>query len=94
MALVIICGQPASGKSTFAEDLQKQVEQHGKECRVISEDSLGLPRDQAYRGGCSFLSDCSWVTLGRLVTQKMGKPAVLCMPPRTGIPKKHSIAVM
>ncbi|KAK2077427.1 hypothetical protein QBZ16_004272 [Prototheca wickerhamii] len=49
MALVIICGQPASGKSTFAEDLRKQVEQHGKECRVISEDSLGIPRDQAYR---------------------------------------------
>ena len=77
MALVIICGQPASGKSTFAEDLRKQVEQHGKECRVISEESLGLPRDQAYRGECAFLTDCRLLKIFSLAARSCGKPAVL-----------------
>jgi len=52
MALVLVCGQPCSGKSTAAECLRRALEaQHPSSCcnvRIIDEPSLHLDRNQSY----------------------------------------------
>lgn len=50
MPLIILCGQPSSGKSTVASALELQLSQSQKEVVVISEQTLHLDRNAAYGG--------------------------------------------
>ena len=51
MALVIICGQPCSGKSTAAACLMKALEKSSNmPVILIDEPSLNLDRTSAYQG--------------------------------------------
>jgi ABC-type cobalamin/Fe3+-siderophores transport system ATPase subunit len=51
MALVLMCGQPCSGKSTAAACLIKALEQqHGTPVILIDEPSLNLDRNHSYQG--------------------------------------------
>jgi len=50
MALVLMCGQPCSGKSTAAACLIKALEQqHGTPVILIDEPSLNLDRNHSYQ---------------------------------------------
>lgn len=52
MALVLICGQPCSGKSTAAQCLARALKSEPSSCdlnvRIIDEPSLHIDRNQAY----------------------------------------------
>ncbi|KFM28800.1 KTI12-like protein [Auxenochlorella protothecoides] len=48
MAFIVFSGHPSSGKSLLAARLQKMVQEEGRACLVISEESLGLTRDGCY----------------------------------------------
>ncbi len=50
MPLVVVCGQPCSGKSTVAAKLAEAFRALGWETHVVSEPSLHLERDAAYKG--------------------------------------------
>lgn len=51
MAFIVFSGHPSSGKSLLAARVQKLVQEEGHACLMISEDSLGLTRDNCYNGG-------------------------------------------
>ena len=53
MPLIILCGQPSSGKSTVASALERQLNQTQKEVVVISEQTLHQDRNAAYSGMCA-----------------------------------------
>lgn len=50
MALVVVCGQPCSGKSTVAAALKAALEQHKLEVTIIDEPGLGMTRNESYKG--------------------------------------------
>ena len=50
MPLVLLCGQPCSGKSTVAQLVAVHLRSLTLEVVVIDEDSLGLERSVAYKG--------------------------------------------
>ena len=50
MPLIILCGQPSSGKSTVASALERELTQSQKEVVVISEQTLHQDRNAAYSG--------------------------------------------
>lgn len=50
MPLIILCGQPSSGKSTVARAIEKELKQLQKDVVVISEQTLRLDRNAAYSG--------------------------------------------
>ena len=50
MALVVLCGQPCSGKSTVAAALKQLLEQHGMDVIIIDEPGLGMTRNESYKG--------------------------------------------
>lgn len=50
MPLVVIAGQPASGKSGVCTALQGIFRERGHQAIVIDEPSLVGSRDQAYKG--------------------------------------------
>lgn len=50
MPLILLSGQPCSGKSAIAGQLVSHLRDLGLEVIVISEDSLGLERNAAYKG--------------------------------------------
>jgi protein KTI12 len=57
MAVVIICGQPCSGKSTAAACLTKALEKASNmPVILIDEPSLNLDRNSAYQGLSPLLS--------------------------------------
>ncbi len=62
MRLVLICGQPASGKSTVAQQLAAAFQQqYGLPVELIEDpDTLHLTRDAAYAGPAAFQS-ALWV---------------------------------
>lgn len=50
MPLIILCGQPSSGKSTVAAAIEHQLKQKQKDVIVISEQTLHQDRNAAYSG--------------------------------------------
>ena len=50
MPLVLICGQPCSGKSAVATQLAEMLRAKGLEVEVVGEDALHLDRNAAYAG--------------------------------------------
>ncbi|XP_063678569.1 protein KTI12 homolog [Bolinopsis microptera] len=48
MPLVMMCGYPCSGKTTFTQKLQKHLEASHKTVVVISDDSVGIDRNSTY----------------------------------------------
>lgn len=50
MPLVVLCGQPCSGKSRIAAKLAEAFRALGHEVAVVDEPSLHLIRDQSYKG--------------------------------------------
>ena len=51
MALVVVSGQPSSGKSTASAQLKDLLQATGLEVSVVDESSLQLIRNESYRGG-------------------------------------------
>ena len=47
--LVLLCGHPASGKSTAAAELSRRVQAAGTRVLLVDEPSLHLPRNDSYR---------------------------------------------
>jgi predicted kinase len=50
MPLVMLCGQPSSGKSTLAAQLAQLCQQAGHEPVVIDESILQMDKSRAYAG--------------------------------------------
>lgn len=50
MPLIILCGQPSSGKSNVASKIEAQLKKQQKEVLVISEQTLYQDRNAAYTG--------------------------------------------
>ena len=50
MALVVVSGQPSSGKSTASATLKDLLESKGLQVSVIDEPSLQLLRNTSYKG--------------------------------------------
>jgi protein KTI12 len=50
MALVVICGQPCSGKTGIAEALATNFREQGSTVVVVDEPSLSLERNASYQG--------------------------------------------
>ncbi len=50
MALLVISGQPCSGKSTVAAELKQMLVGKGLEVIIIDEPGLSMTRNQSYRG--------------------------------------------
>jgi tRNA uridine 5-carbamoylmethylation protein Kti12 len=50
MPLLLMCGQPCSGKTTVAKKLAELLREYGIEVVTINETSLGLERNLAYKG--------------------------------------------
>ena len=50
MALVVVSGQPSSGKSEASAELKKLLQAKGQEVYVIDEPSLQLLRNDSYKG--------------------------------------------
>lgn len=50
MALVVLCGHPASGKSGLAGALADALRAAGREVMVVGEESAALDRNVAYQG--------------------------------------------
>ena len=48
MPLVMMCGYPCSGKTTFVEKLQKHLEKMKKNVVIVSDDSVGIDRNSTY----------------------------------------------
>lgn len=61
MPLVVICGQPSSGKSTVARRLAQELQAAGVEALIVDEPSLHLKRDESYRGGCAQVQWQLWL---------------------------------
>jgi protein KTI12 len=49
MPLVVVCGQPSSGKSTIAAKLQQLFASHGAVVHLIDEPSLFIDKNVAYK---------------------------------------------
>ena len=47
--LVLLCGHPASGKSTVAAEISRRVQAAGARVLLVDEPSLHLPRNASYR---------------------------------------------
>ena len=47
--LVLLCGHPASGKSTAAAELSRRIQAAGARVLLVDEPSLHLPRNASYR---------------------------------------------
>jgi hypothetical protein len=83
MPLVVLAGQPASGKSSAAARLRTLLEPHGTVV-VVDEPSLHLERNKAYASACAHKRG---VPLSMRACQQWAcKPAVLrrlaCRMPR------------
>jgi protein KTI12 len=70
MALVVMCGQPCSGKSTvamrLADSLQSAFATGGDQrlaVRIIDESSLHLGRNQSYAGVCFSLFEHAFIRI-------------------------------
>lgn len=50
MALVVLSGQPCSGKSTVAAALKQLLQQHGMDVIIIDEPGLSMTRNESYKG--------------------------------------------
>jgi len=50
MPLVVLSGNPSSGKSTVALCIQQECEKMGVGSDVVSEESLRLDRNSCYKG--------------------------------------------
>jgi len=51
MALIMVCGKPCVGKTSFSKALQEHLlEQHAVQAVIINTESLGLQRSSAYAG--------------------------------------------
>ena len=48
MPLVMMCGYPCSGKTTFVEKLQKHLEKMKKNVVIVSDDTVGIDRNSTY----------------------------------------------
>uniref|UniRef100_A0A7S0G5C6 Chromatin associated protein KTI12 n=1 Tax=Rhodosorus marinus TaxID=101924 RepID=A0A7S0G5C6_9RHOD len=54
MPLVVVCGVPASGKSTFSRLLYARLKNLGKHiAHIVSDDDGGLPRNEMYRNSAA-----------------------------------------
>jgi protein KTI12 len=50
MALVVLSGQPCSGKSTAAAALRQLLQARGLDVILIDEPGLGMARNESYKG--------------------------------------------
>mmetsp|Transcript_42260 Transcript_42260/g.165016 ORF Transcript_42260/g.165016 Transcript_42260/m.165016 type:complete len:145 (-) Transcript_42260:2335-2769(-) len=54
MPLVVVCGVPASGKSTLSRLLCAELNNTGKTIsHIVSDDDCGLPRNEMYRNSAA-----------------------------------------
>ena len=53
MALVVVSGQPCSGKSRASAELKEVFELKGLKVIVVDEPGLQLIRNESYKGGAS-----------------------------------------
>lgn len=63
MALVVICGQPCSGKSTVAETLKARFLEKAAAVVVVDEPSLHLDKNVSYKGISDRQSSTRYQTL-------------------------------
>lgn len=56
MPLIVLCGQPSSGKSSVTSLIEQQLQQQDKAVVVISEQSLHQERNLAYQGSSAYIS--------------------------------------
>lgn len=65
MPLVVLCGNPCSGKSTVAEMIQEECSKSGMKAEIISELSLQrVDKNECYRGELNgSAKTCTGVTL-------------------------------
>jgi len=65
MPLIVLCGQPCSGKSGVAAELKLLLAARGvADCTIIDEPSLHLERNAAYAGGGACLPPAALQCLG------------------------------
>lgn len=50
MSLIVICGQPCSGKSSVAAALLALLEAKGVQASIVDEPSFGLTKTESYEG--------------------------------------------
>ena len=84
MPLVVICGQPCSGKSTLAAKLVNLFQEAGLPVELVDELSLHLERNAAYTGArclvccfCSLQPRGAGVRGGELVERAVGARGAL-----------------
>lgn len=68
MPLVVLCGLPASGKTTRANELKEYFENHRNiRTRVVSDHGQGSHRNDTYHGEfsmCTFFNENRWKLFG------------------------------
>ncbi len=52
MALIMLCGQPCSGKTTIARSLMSALEERGIAGVLVDDGAVPLPIAQAFAGDC------------------------------------------
>lgn len=78
MPLVVLCGQPSSGKSTVAGQLAEAFKNKGYEVQIVDEPSFHLIRNEAYQGGWQYHGHVGNTTLhGGACTDK-NHPSPAC----------------
>lgn len=50
MPLLVLCGQPCSGKTVIADKLATKLSNLGNEVQIVNEEAVGLERNAAYKG--------------------------------------------
>ena len=75
MALIVLCGQPCSGKSSAAALLKELLHAHGLEVILVDEPGLSMTRNESYKGEVML---CVAVPYAGLSTH--GMPYVLRTP--------------
>ncbi len=55
MPLLILCGQPCSGKSSIAGRIAAKLRTQGVDIQIVNEEVIGLERNEAYKGAFSVI---------------------------------------
>eukprot|EP00884_Botryococcus_braunii_P019766 jgi/Botrbrau1/6473/Bobra.0034s0047.1 len=77
MALVVVCGQPSSGKSTVAADLKARFTNESASVLVVDEPSLYLEKNVSYKGAAQ--EKKTRATLKATVERSLNKRTVVIM---------------
>ena len=80
MALLVLSGQPCSGKSTVAAALKQLLTSKGIEVTVLDEPGLSLKRNHSYKGkspASSQFTQCFVVRRAELAATEGSFPCVM-----------------